>query len=291
MYREHLEKMFAFVTSDEYSEEAGQAQSEYRETAGDIFEDDKSYETRMAMFLEWYTFDRRMDGGKFTPLDDYIEKNQDQWSPEIRQIHEMFRENIKGIFIIKKIRRDSVVAKNLFDNISYLVREHESEIIFRKNDIFEGRIIPVDGNNRFTGNFCFHPQETLKFIKTEITKINKTLDNLKVELKELNLENEKIVRETKKLIAKSNKLTEKMNKSRSLAKKSALEEKIAVIDRNTLELLAKNSELESAIIDIKTIKINKEIPEAMTHLMQRLAYMNLKWERFRQIDLKDIYRN
>ncbi|MFQ5444158.1 MAG: hypothetical protein ACE5EK_06025, partial [Nitrospinales bacterium] len=260
MYREHLEKIFTFVTSDDYSEEARQAQSKYREVAGDIFEDDNSYETRMTMFLEWYLFDRLMQGGKFTPLDNYIEKNKDQWSPEIRQIHEMFRENIKGIFVIKKIKRGSVVAKNLFDNISYLVREDESEIIFRKNDIFEGRIIPFDGNNRFTGNFCFHPQEALKFIKTEITKINKTLVNLKSELKDLNSENEKIVRETKKLIAKSNKLTEKMNKSRSLAKKSALEEKITELDRKTLDLLAKNSELESTILDIKTIKINKEIP-------------------------------
>ena len=58
MIRETLEQLFEFVAQHSPSEQILMAKKEYQKTTGEIYEDDKSYDNRMALFLEWYIFDR-----------------------------------------------------------------------------------------------------------------------------------------------------------------------------------------------------------------------------------------
>jgi uncharacterized membrane protein YgaE (UPF0421/DUF939 family) len=67
-----------------------------------------------------------------------------------------------------------VKVLNLFTDETYLVSEKDSRLIFRKNDIFQGRLIYFQQQFQFTGNFCFHPEKTHRYIKPEIKIISKT---------------------------------------------------------------------------------------------------------------------
>ena len=52
-----LEKLFEFAANSIPSEKIFEAKRYYQKETGEIYEDDKSYNTRMTLFLEWYLFD------------------------------------------------------------------------------------------------------------------------------------------------------------------------------------------------------------------------------------------
>ena len=58
MLKETLEQLFEFVAQHIPSEQIMIAKKEYQKTTGEIYEDDKSYNTRMVLFLEWYLLDQ-----------------------------------------------------------------------------------------------------------------------------------------------------------------------------------------------------------------------------------------
>ena len=57
------------------------------------------------------------------------------------------------------------------------------------------------------------------------------------------------------------------------------------------ELMQQVSLVEAEKFNLEVNKLKKEINQLSSNLIQRLNYMNLKFERSRQIDLQDIYRN
>ena len=57
MLREILEQLFEFAAKDIPSNQILEAKKAYQKETGEIYEDDNSYNSRMALFLEWYLFD------------------------------------------------------------------------------------------------------------------------------------------------------------------------------------------------------------------------------------------
>lgn len=290
MLEDDLNKIIEYATGPSLADEVYKAKEEYRRNIGDVFEDDKSFENRMTLFLEWYVFDRIMKDQTITPLHAYLEKNRETWSPEDLKTYTDFTRHIHGIFVVKKIRKTSVAVLNLFDKAICEVADPQSEIIFRKDDIFEGRIVPYSAEIRFTGAFCFHPHETLKFIKKEIDKINSELQKSENELKKMRLDESKLDSDINKHLKKIQDLIVKIDKCRTADKKTALEFNKSGLEQRKAEFEAKRNALKEKMYSLISIKIAREAPEARNKFMQKLSYMNLKWERFRQIDLKDIYR-
>jgi len=64
----------------------------------------------------------------------------------------------------------------------------------------------------------------------------------------------------------------------------SLEESNAKIKTST-----QHTEKEMDLLKLEKIKI--EGRRLISELINKLAYMNLKWERSRQIDISDIYKN
>ena len=58
MTKESLDFLIKTAIDNPYSKDLLLARKEYQKYSGEIFEDDKSYEDRMALFLEWYIFER-----------------------------------------------------------------------------------------------------------------------------------------------------------------------------------------------------------------------------------------
>ena len=167
MIKDSLEYLITIATDEPYSNDLLVARKEYQKYAGDIFEDDKSYENQMALFLEWYIFERIDPSHNQTVLELIINNSKEVPPHLLKNIRE-FIFNIHGLFIIIKIRVHSIRAINLFDGGQYDVAESDNKFYFSKDSVFEGRLLPHDDSYYFTGNFCFHPEGSKKFIKSEI---------------------------------------------------------------------------------------------------------------------------
>lgn len=274
-----------------YSTDICEARQDYQKLAGEIYEDDKSYESRVGSFLEWYLFDRVIPDEQLTPLETLINNKVQGDLPEGITNLEEFTNNVHGLFIIKKIRDHEVVALNLLDDTKYNVREPEGKLIFKKNELFEARIVLNNDEYYFTGNFCFHPKEAVKFIKSEIKYISKTRGGYLKELKVKNSQLEKLNSKLDKNAREVEKLNTKIKDSKSVEKIRVWNEDLESLKKVRAELMQQVSLVEAEKFNLEVNKLKKEINQLSSNLIQRLNYMNLKFERSRQIDLQDIYRN
>ena len=121
MIQDKLNQLIETVSQSTDSEEIFNVRQEYQKKTGEIYEDDKSYENRMALFLEWYVLDRITSGKNATPLETILEESKGNPNPEEMKIYQAFSDNISGIFLVKKIRDISITILNLFDNLKYTV--------------------------------------------------------------------------------------------------------------------------------------------------------------------------
>jgi hypothetical protein len=291
MLREILEQLFEFAAKAIPSDQILEAKKAYQKEAGEIYEDDNSYNSRMALFLEWYLFDDYIVEKSQTPLEILIEENPDAWSDDKLEIYKSITESIQGLFIVKKIKDEAVKVLNLFTDETYLVKEKDSRLIFRKNDIFQGRLIFFQDQFHFTGNFCFHPEKTHKYIKQEVKIINNDQAGDRKDLVKLKKNLLKEIKNLEKKEAEIIKLNEKITNTDSENKITKLNQKLSILieERNSLNKTIEDMESNIYILEHDTIRVegNKKINK----LISKLAYMNLKLERSRQIDISDIYKN
>lgn len=290
MLKEILEHLFEFAANSIPSDQILEAKKAYQRETGEIYEDDKSYNTRMALFLEWYLFDNYIPEKSKTILQILIEENQEALPEDKLKTYQSITETVQGLFLVKKLKDDKVKVLNLFTDEIYIVEEKDSQLIFRKNDIFQGRIICFQEKYFFTGNFCFHPEQAHKYIKPEI----KTIANLQEQYKKDLAKLEKYSLKQKKFLNKQktkiNKLEEKI-KNAAATDNTKSGQKLAALKKEKEDIEKKIGDLENEIFSLKHGKIQIEGNEQINKLINKFAYMNLKWERSRQIDISDIYKN
>jgi hypothetical protein len=291
MLREILEQLFEFAAKAIPSDQILEAKKAYQKETGEIYEDDNSYNSRMALFLEWYLFDDYITEKSQTPLEILIEENPDAWNSDKLEIYKSITESIQALFLVKKVKDENVKVLNLFTDETYLVKEKDSRLIFRKNDIFQGRLIFFQEQFHFTGNFCFHPEKTHKYIKQEVKIINKAQAGDRKDLVKIK---KILLKENKNLgnkEAEIEKLNEKIKNTKSENKISKLNQKLSLLieERNSLNKTIQD--VESKIFILEHDKIRIEGNKQINKLISKLAYMNLKLERSRQIEISDIYKN
>ena len=286
-----LEQLFKFATKTIPDEQILAAKKTYQMETGTIYEDDKSYNSRMALFLEWYLFNNYAPKSSKTVLQFLLENNSEEFNSEKLNIYESISESIQSLFLIQKVHEGSVKTINLFTDEIYLIKEKDSLLIFRKNDIFQGRIIYFQNHFRFTGNFCFHPKKTHKYIKSEINLIAKKLNQYKKDL----AKTEKTLLKAKTKLNQHEldigKLNKKLQNNNSENKIAKLNQKIKLLVEEKGAQIRTIQELTNQVSFIKNDKIKLEGGKQINALINHLAYKKLKWERSRQIDISDIYKN
>jgi hypothetical protein len=291
MLKDNLEQLFEFIAKNIPAEQIMQAKKEYQKTTGIIYEDDKSYDTRMALFLEWYLLDNYIPGTQNTILENFIEKNNLAWDQTHLEACQDITNNIQALFEIQKVRDNSVTVLDLFNDKKYLVDQDYSKLVFRKNNIFQGRIVPHQGKWSFTGYFCFHPRKTHSYLKDEAKKIFLILQTWQKELASL----EKVLSKKEKLSSKNSKYIEKIKikieNTNFVTYKKKLRTKLLVLEENGNATAISTQETKSEITRLKIEKIKLEGRRLVSEWINKLAYMNLKWERSRQIEISDIYKN
>ena len=291
MFRETLEQLFEFVAQHIPSEQIMMAKKEYQKTTGEIYEDDKSYNSRMALFLEWYLLDQYEPGTRQTVLENIIEDNSFSWTPDRLESYKDVSKNIQALFEIKKVRDNSVTVLDLFTDEKYQIEEEDSKLAFRKNDIFQGRIVPHNDKYFFTGYFCFHPNKTQRYIKGEAKKFYLLQRSWKKELTKLEKESSKFQKLYLKNAVSIEKIKTKIERTDSGTKRDKLTGKLLGLEEDKIKIEASSQQTGKEIGHLKPEKMKIEGRRLISELINKLAYMNLKWERSRQIDVSDIYRN
>ena len=289
MIKDSLEHLIKIATDAPFSNDLLVARKEYQKYAGDIFEDDKSYESQMALFLEWYIFERRDPIHDQTVLEVII-NNEKEVPPHLLKNIRKFTSNIHGLFIIKKIRGHSIRVINLFDDEKYDVVGSSNKFSFSKGNVFEGRLLSHEDSYYFTGNFCFHPEGSKKFIKSEIKKITSIQKSQEKKLESQKREAKKENKNLNKMVCRIRKLQEKVQKLNDDKKISKIRDNLDELE----PIRAKHEENCSLLekkITIFTHEIRRESKLNRTQLMLKLSHMQLLLERSRNIELKDIYRN
>ncbi len=291
MLAEIIEQLFEFAAKSIPSDQILEAKKTYQKETGEIYEDDKSYNSRMALFLEWYLFDQSALDKSKTILESIIDENADGWNNDRLKIYKDITENIHGLFLAKKIKDGNVKVLNLFTDEKYLVAEKDSRLIFRKNDVFQGRIVFFQDQYHFTGNFCFHPDKTQKYINSEVKKVALIQKSYKKELAGLEKNLFKANKNLKNNEKQIENLNRKIENTAAENKIQHLSQKLSILfeERATLTKCIQN--LEGEIFIVKNDKIKLEGRQQTNALINKLAYMNLKWERSRQIEISDIYKN
>ena len=291
MIREKLNQLIETITQNHSSPEIFEAKKEYQKISGEIFEDDKSYEPRMGSFLEWFTFDRLLNDSPETPLQKYMNGQWESLSEEDRGLCENISKSIHGLFVLEKVKPDTVVVLELLDNKKYQVKEEQGGILFNKGDVFEARLIFFGDQFFFSDNFCYHPKQTTGFIKTKIKelRVNEKNDYKTLGQKEKDLQ--VVQKKHGKVIAKRNKLKMKLEKASAENKINKISQELNQYESLNDELAQQVEALENGLRDLKQNTIQTGHRDNRFRLIRRLSYMSLKWERSRQIDVRDIYQD
>jgi len=285
----YLEQLIEYASS--YSDELIDAKSEYQKTAGQAYEDDRSYESQMAMFHEWFIFDRILPETESTLLERMLEDFEETWDHKQQEVYGGFRDNIFGLFRVKKLTPNEVTVENLFDNEKHSVNESEGRLMFNKGDLFQGRLLKYEEEKYFTRNFSIHPKGAFKFIETEIKSLLREEKPDIAKWKSICSEVDSLQSDLNKCHQKTAKIKEKILKAGNPDKQIKLEVERQELECNARELDKKKalSQAKQRRFKIETFKV--KFRTAHCELAHRMNYMKLKWERSRQIDIRDIYKN
>src|SRR6476660_1724343 len=143
-YQPHLDALIAWASAEERKPDLVEAKAEYFKLTGEVFEDDKSFEMRMASFLDYYLFDRVSPKSGKTPAQEYFELQQSQ-SPEQASAYRSFTETLHGLFEVRKLGKGMVRMRELFSGKDHDVTERRQLAGLEKGDILEARLIPFGG--------------------------------------------------------------------------------------------------------------------------------------------------
>jgi len=170
-FREAFEKTLQEFSDGLYLPEIEKAKYEFFAASGVIHEDNSNFLERINLFLDWYVFDRKLDNDDLTPLKFFCEKHGASFTQEEKDFLEGMNNFISSVFFVKSVNKERVKVKDLFTGQVYKVSDNYVINLVNKGDVFQGRLIPLNDKNIFSRGFCFHPQETIGYIKSEIKKI------------------------------------------------------------------------------------------------------------------------
>jgi hypothetical protein len=289
MISENINQLIEEITRDHQQDDIYQAKKDFQKISGEIFEDDKSYESRMGAFLEWYTFDRINPDSALTPLQHYLQSTS--ITPESRELAEAISKNIHGLFTAKKIKIDCVIVIDIMDNEKYQVMENQGAILFNSDDLFEGRLIPYNGQCYFTDHFCYHPKPIVGSILSKVKNLKASENEALAKEKQLQKSIVSPQKSLKKTNDKLEKVKAKLAGTTKEKKIQSLKEEIAELENQKSQLESQASDIDNQLTELRTKTIQGEHKQNRFTLIRKLSYMSLKWERSRQIDVRDIYQD
>jgi hypothetical protein len=175
MFQTYLDRVVSWATQEKFKDDVALARKDFfLLTGGEVFEDDRSVESRLAAFVDWYVFDRPRGEGKITPAQAFVLEETSDMHPTEIPIYRGFTETVRGLFELKKLpKNERLEVRELLGDKPYEVYERRTLAGLGKGDIFEARLIPFQGDLLFSSAFCYHPRPAKKPIVAEVKRRRK----------------------------------------------------------------------------------------------------------------------
>lgn len=175
MYQPFLDRISEWATSETFRDEVARARKDYfARTGGEVFEDDKSVESELTAFSEWYLFERPLEGRNLPPVQAYLDEHRAGLSPAELPAFEALVNTIHGIFELKRLaKKERIKVRELCSGKEYEVFERRQMAGLSKGDLIEARLVPDGANLVFSPAFLYHPREARKHILAEVKRRQK----------------------------------------------------------------------------------------------------------------------
>jgi hypothetical protein len=161
MYRPLLERLIDFATGQMTPMALKEARDAFFKQTGEVYEEDSSFEIRLASFIEWYVLERR-------------ENNETSAEIFVRQLTgdevvfgAQLTSTYRSLFSIQKISDTSVTLLDLLGN-GLFATSGETPPGLNKSDIIEGRLIPWGDKVLLSRTILFHPTEAKDAIMRQV---------------------------------------------------------------------------------------------------------------------------
>jgi hypothetical protein len=162
-----LEELIGWATPEVHKPDLVQAKKDFFARTGEVFDDDRQLEQRMAAFLEHYVCDRIAPHLGRTPARARYEEALTRETPERAAAFRPFCETVHGLFEVRRMGEGEVRLRGLFSGIDYDVAERRQLVGLEVGDVLECRLIPFAGLLHFSSAWCFHPHEAAPLIRAE----------------------------------------------------------------------------------------------------------------------------
>jgi hypothetical protein len=165
-----LDELIAWATDEAHKDDLLAAKSVYSERTGEVFDDDRQLEARLASFLEWYVCDRVAPWLGVTPARARYEQSLTNEMPTRAQAFRAYTETLHGLFDVTHLDRGSATLQELVTQIHYRVRDERSHLGFNKGDVIEARLVPAADDFVFTPAQCWHPTAAAPLLRAEVKR-------------------------------------------------------------------------------------------------------------------------
>lgn len=166
MFDPYFERIAAWATTERFAAEVSAARQAFFDGTGRVHEDDRSFETRMSAFSEWYLFDRALGDDPLgrPPARVFLDEQGAALGDEERPIFEDLTRTRAGLFEIRKVKDAVVVVRDLLEEEDLPVDERRRLPGLGKGDLVQARLVPYAGMTLFGRTFVFHPREARRLV-------------------------------------------------------------------------------------------------------------------------------
>ena len=162
-----FDALVQWAMTPEHQDDVVAARAEYSQLAGDVFDEDRQLELRLAGFLEYYLCDRVAPWAQQTPARTrYLEALQRE-SPEQAGAWRAFTETWHGLFQVKALTQGVVRVVALSASSEVVVSERRAMHGLSVGDVLEARLVPFGGSLAFSSAWVWHPHEAASLIVAE----------------------------------------------------------------------------------------------------------------------------
>ena len=163
-----LDDVIARYAGGAYEAEAARARAAFVEATGRVFDDDPMFEERMGAFLEWFVLERPMDTADLRPIDRY--RREVALEPAAQGLADALAASHWSLFEVLELGNGRAQVEDLLAGGRFVVHERRKLTAIETGDVFEARLVSVEGRTRFGRSFCFHPREATATIRRSVAE-------------------------------------------------------------------------------------------------------------------------
>lgn len=172
MYKDIFERIAGFFSSHPYLEEFKRARKNFFDLTGKVFEDEPIYEVRISCFLEWYLFDRCLEGAGIPPVRFFRLSFQDKLLEAEKKSLLNFEESFQSLFSLESKMEEKIRVKDLLYQREYEIPIKPHDLGIQLKDLFHARLVQAGDSQEkiFTDSLWVHPSDARALICAEIKR-------------------------------------------------------------------------------------------------------------------------